>query len=88
MSIIEIAAACGFVSTPHFSKCYREHIGIPPREERTGMRSATTDAEIAPLATTELPGIRRRLKAEGDPVASRALNQAQFEPTYGSVMLQ
>jgi len=34
MSIIEVAIACGFVSTPHFSKCYRNSFNIPPRDER------------------------------------------------------
>ncbi|MGI9310343.1 MAG: GlxA family transcriptional regulator [bacterium] len=34
MPIVDVAFACGFVSTPHFSKCYREHFGVPPREER------------------------------------------------------
>ncbi len=34
MPIVEIAFASGFVSTPHFSKCYREYFGIPPRDER------------------------------------------------------
>lgn len=34
LSIIEVASLCGFVSTPHFSKCYRTHLGITPREER------------------------------------------------------
>ena len=34
LPIVDIAFASGFVSTPHFSKCYREHFGIPPREER------------------------------------------------------
>jgi transcriptional regulator GlxA family with amidase domain len=33
-SIVDIAFACGFVSAPHFSKCYRDHFGIPPRDER------------------------------------------------------
>ena len=32
--IVDIAFACGFVSAPHFSKCYRDHFGVPPREER------------------------------------------------------
>lgn len=40
MSIIEIATACGFVSSPHFSKCYRVHIGISPKAERLGTHSA------------------------------------------------
>lgn len=34
ISIIEVAICCGFVSTPHFSKCYRKTFKIPPREER------------------------------------------------------
>ncbi len=33
-SIVDIAFACGFVSAPHFSKCYRDYFGVPPREER------------------------------------------------------
>lgn len=33
-SIVDIAFACGFVSAPHFSKCYRDHFAIPPRDER------------------------------------------------------
>lgn len=33
-SIVDIAFACGFVSAPHFSKCYRDFFGIPPRDER------------------------------------------------------
>ncbi|WP_428603905.1 GlxA family transcriptional regulator [Sedimenticola sp.] len=32
--IVDVAMACGFVSAPHFSKCYRDYFGIPPREER------------------------------------------------------
>lgn len=34
LSIIEVSAACGFVSTPHFSRCYREFFHRPPRSER------------------------------------------------------
>ena len=34
MQIVDIALASGFVSTPHFSKCYREYFGLPPRDER------------------------------------------------------
>ncbi len=33
-SIIDVALACGFVSAPHFSKCYRDFFGMPPRDER------------------------------------------------------
>ena len=34
LPILDVAHASGFVSTPHFSKCYREHFGIPPTDER------------------------------------------------------
>jgi len=33
-SIMDIAIACGFVSAPHFSKCYKELFGFPPSDER------------------------------------------------------
>ena len=34
LSVVDVAFACGFVSAPHFSKCYRDYYGVPPREER------------------------------------------------------
>ena len=34
LTIVDVAFACGFVSAPHFSKCYRDHFGVPPRDER------------------------------------------------------
>lgn len=34
LSIVEVGLACGFVSAPHFSKCYRDAFGLPPRDER------------------------------------------------------
>lgn len=33
-SIVDVAFACGFVSAPHFSKCYRDSFGNTPRDER------------------------------------------------------
>jgi len=33
-SVIDVSLACGFVSPPHFSKCYRDYFGIPPRQQR------------------------------------------------------
>jgi AraC family transcriptional regulator, glycine betaine-responsive activator len=88
MSIIEVASACGFVSTPHFSKCYREHIGIPPREERMGMRVArTTEVLMDPMSRA----LGTVFGGMGDVVSSTALTaltEAQSEPSYGSVTLQ
>ncbi len=34
LSVLDVALACGFVSASHFSKCYREHFGLTPRDER------------------------------------------------------
>ena len=34
LSTVDVAALCGFKSTPHFSKCYRDHFGVSPRMER------------------------------------------------------
>jgi transcriptional regulator GlxA family with amidase domain len=34
MPIMDITAACGFQSPPHFSKCYRGQYGYPPSAER------------------------------------------------------
>ena len=47
-SIVDIALACGFISAPHFSKCYRDLFGIPPREERRKLQArGGGDAENA-----------------------------------------
>ncbi|MCX2973204.1 GlxA family transcriptional regulator [Halieaceae bacterium IMCC8485] len=34
MSVVEVAVSCGFSTAPHFSKCYSEFYGKPPRDER------------------------------------------------------
>ena len=46
-SIVDIAFACGFVSAPHFSKCYRDLFGIPPRDERRLRRPDTASRQAA-----------------------------------------
>ena len=33
-SIVEITSMCGFVSTTHFSRCYRKYMGVSPRSDR------------------------------------------------------
>ncbi|HUY83796.1 MAG TPA: GlxA family transcriptional regulator [Steroidobacteraceae bacterium] len=38
MPIMDITAACGFQSPPHFSKCYRSQFGYPPSAERKAHR--------------------------------------------------
>lgn len=44
MSIVDVELACGFVSAPHFSKCYRDYFGIPPRDERRLHRNDLLEA--------------------------------------------
>ncbi|WP_445156581.1 GlxA family transcriptional regulator [Halomonas sp. E14] len=81
MSIIEVASACGFVSTPHFSKCYREYFNMPPRDERLGISRPKQRSE----ATVSLPMTARELSQEPISSAVLALAQARGEPTYASV---
>ncbi|MBF9000963.1 choline metabolism transcriptional regulator GbdR [Vibrio nitrifigilis] len=87
MSIIDIATACGFVSSPHFSKCYRLHIGISPKTERIGSQGGVlsthgpmpvlTNTNVIPMIDETMPQWR----------SSQALFEAQNEPTYGSVSI-
>ncbi|NVK41940.1 MAG: GlxA family transcriptional regulator [Oceanospirillaceae bacterium] len=88
MSIIEVASACGFVSTPHFSKCYREHIGIPPREERMGMRNNRPGDTLISTVSPQLGLYDRMPEMLQSTTALAALTEAQSEPSYGSVALQ
>ncbi|WP_043448319.1 GlxA family transcriptional regulator [Halotalea alkalilenta] len=75
MSIIEVASVCGFVSTPHFSKCYREYFGIPPREERVG----TTSVRVLTLPVN-LESANR-----DESLSTTALSRARNESTFASV---
>ncbi len=38
MPIIEVAVSCGFSTAPHFSKCYSDHYGMPPRDARLALQ--------------------------------------------------
>lgn len=90
MSVIEVASACGFVSTPHFSKCYREHIGIPPREER--MAICHHREEVAEAFIHSPPPHLGLYESIHDIVhahpALAVLAEARSEPSYGSVALK
>ncbi len=54
MSIVDVAFACGFVSAPHFSKCYRDYFGIPPRDERRLRRPTDVLSQLEPAAAAGL----------------------------------
>ncbi|MGM0544015.1 MAG: GlxA family transcriptional regulator [Pseudomonadota bacterium] len=85
LSIIEIASVCGFVSTPHFSKCYREYFGVPPRNERLGGGERQGQQNNSP------PFVQRwgdqSSANEPSSGAQQALANAQGEPTFASVLL-
>ena len=46
-SIVDVAFSCGCVSAPHFSKCYRDFFGKPPREERQTKSQSSTNNKPA-----------------------------------------
>jgi transcriptional regulator GlxA family with amidase domain len=48
LSIAEIAVACGFVSTSHFSKVYKARFGVRPRQEReTGLTDLPAGTDVS-----------------------------------------
>lgn len=54
LSIVDVAFACGFVSAPHFSKCYRDFFGVPPRDERRLKRDGSLTPQTVPSAVETL----------------------------------
>ncbi|WP_296059368.1 GlxA family transcriptional regulator [uncultured Amphritea sp.] len=87
MSIIDIAAACGFVSSPHFSKCYREQMGVPPRDERLAPMLAE-EVEPFDVKTMQLLQDTQPQPPGKDFVSSEAFSEAKTESTFGSVHLK
>lgn len=47
MPITEVALACGFVSPPHFTKCYHDHFGHSPSGERKHRQQRQAELENA-----------------------------------------
>ena len=84
MPVVEVAAACGFVSTPHFSRSYRKYMGVTPREERLGVWN---DAELVETATAALHDAEGRIVYDGMAKLPSAMAAARFEPSFGSVRL-
>jgi transcriptional regulator GlxA family with amidase domain len=86
LSIIEIASVCGFVSTPHFSKCYREYFGVPPRNERLGGGGDRQGQHSKSPPFVQRWGDQPSAN-EPSSGAQQALANAQGEPTFASVLL-
>lgn len=80
MSIVDVAFACGFVSAPHFSKCYRDYFAIPPREERRLRGARREDAPVEPVK----PGAEPDLPASAEDLLddARAQRMAEDEPEF------
>lgn len=38
MPVVQVALSCGFVSTTHFSKCYREYFSITPKADQASQQ--------------------------------------------------
>lgn len=84
MMIIEVATACGFVSTPHFSKCYRGFFGVPPSSERTCEPVPRAVRGRREVFNAEDRSDRREMPLPAS-TAELALMTARGEATYGSV---
>ncbi|WP_196491981.1 helix-turn-helix domain-containing protein, partial [Pseudomonas fluorescens] len=76
ISIVELAVICGFVSTPHFSKCYRDFFGVAPSDERSDMR-------LHPP-----PALRPEGQSRAPQQPRNTLEQARDEPTFATVQIQ
>ncbi|MCJ8298876.1 MAG: GlxA family transcriptional regulator [Pseudomonadales bacterium] len=81
LSILEVSSACGFVSPPHFSRCYRKHIGFSPSEDRTGMWS---DDSLHVSNPSE--GIAEQ-ELMVNKVMQNILSAARAEPSFASVSI-
>ncbi len=86
ISIVDVAFACGFVSAPHFSKCYRDYFGIPPREERRLRGARPEDSAVQAGLEPELPktgarGIGTPKKKDTEPAGGSELEEDPAEPT-------
>jgi len=49
-SIVEITSMCGFISTTHFSRCYRKYMGVSPKSDRI-----QGETQIYKIFESELP---------------------------------
>jgi transcriptional regulator GlxA family with amidase domain len=59
-SILDVALACGFVSASHFSKTFRTHFGVSPRETRRRFEPPTAGrAPVEPAEPLRRPVSRR-----------------------------
>lgn len=65
MPIVDIALACGFISAPHFSKCYRDNFSLPPRDERRRAAGLITHDGGQSRRNGFREGLVRQVSADG-----------------------
>jgi transcriptional regulator GlxA family with amidase domain len=53
-SVVEVAMACGFISSHHFSRCFRDYFGYTASQARSRQRIAS-DASLSQQASTKEP---------------------------------
>jgi transcriptional regulator GlxA family with amidase domain len=53
LTVTEIAVICGFLSPPHFSKCYRSVFGLSPSAERRLNHGPRAEAANSPVLPSE-----------------------------------
>lgn len=87
LSIIEISTACGFVSTPHFSKCYRFYMGMPPRDERLNSKKTMGDKQRIFLEEKGIENDNNKIITKAEAMTETASHPSQHEPSYGSVTI-
>jgi len=75
MPIVDIALACGFISAPHFSKCYRDTFGLPPRDERRKAAGHYEAARVTARKGAKVSTLRRTTvcSASAPPATSAVL---------------
>ncbi|OCC05480.1 AraC family transcriptional regulator [Labrys sp. WJW] len=54
MPVLSVGLACGFVSASHFSKCYTEHFGRTPTEERKGVSVSRKNVTLMRASCREI----------------------------------
>lgn len=68
MPITDVAVACGFVSPPHFTKCYHDQFGHSPSEERRQRRQRLAQTPDVKVATGPAPRPDTDPPADAEPV--------------------
>ncbi|MEE2782171.1 MAG: GlxA family transcriptional regulator [Pseudomonadota bacterium] len=72
--IVEVATMCGFISAPNFSRSYRKHLGVSPKEERANKRTPTSNIILMEEDVGIVPSN-----------AEQALEIARQEASFGTV---